>query len=67
VVINQFNVKRITALKPEDDAPVGPNRHRPQAFQVTFEWMQAITRKVKRLRRVGLIEASENVLCALAS
>jgi hypothetical protein len=36
VIIDQFNVKRIGAIKAEDNAPVRPHRNRAKPFQVAF-------------------------------
>jgi hypothetical protein len=56
VIVDQFNVKSILAFKAEDDAPIGPHRHRPQPFQVTSKRVQVVTRYVQALGRRGGIE-----------
>jgi hypothetical protein len=61
MVVDQFNIESIFSLKSENNAPVCPHRHRPETGQLTLERMQAITGKVERPRRRGLIEATQNV------
>jgi len=61
VIINQFNVKSIFALKTENNAPFSPHGHRPEAPQLAFERMQPVAGEVERLRRRGMIEAAKNV------
>src|SRR5579859_1672106 len=56
MVVGQFNVKGILALKAEHDAPVGPHGHRPESFQVAFQRVQAIAGQVESLRRGSRIE-----------
>ena len=56
VIVDQFNVKSIIPCKAENDAPIGPHRHRPQPLQITLQRMQAIARKIQGLRRRGRIE-----------
>jgi len=56
VVVDQFNVKSILAFKAENDAPIGPCRHRPQPLQVAFKRVQAIARDIQTLRRRSGIE-----------
>lgn len=62
MVVCQFNVKHFSVLKAKNNAPVGAHRNGPKSSQVAFEQVQTITRKIKRLRRVGLIEAAKDVL-----
>lgn len=62
MVIGQLNIPCIAAFKAEDDPPVGAHRQRPEAPQVAFERVQAITRQIESLRRVGSIEESQNFL-----
>src|ERR1019366_3832227 len=62
MVVDQFNVKGVGALKTENNAPVGAYRHSPQPFQLAFQRVQTITGKIKRLRRNGLIENRQNFL-----
>src|SRR5580704_12265685 len=45
VIVDQFYVKCIPALKAEDDPPVRPDGHRPELPQVAFQRMQTITRR----------------------
>jgi hypothetical protein len=62
VIIKQSNVERISALETKNDAPVGPNCHRPETNQITFERMEAIARKIKCLGSVCLVETGKNIL-----
>ena len=62
VVVNQFNVKSIFLVKTENDAPVGPHRHGPEAPQIAFERMQPVAGEIERLRGGGSIETAKNVL-----
>src|SRR5579862_3274465 len=48
VVVDQFNVESVFSLKPENNAPVCPDGHRPETAQLPLERMQAIAGKVKR-------------------
>ena len=62
MVVDQFNVKDVIPFKAENDAPVGPHRHGPEAPQITFERVQPIAGKVERLWPRGLIETGKNIL-----
>jgi hypothetical protein len=62
MVVDQFNVKGVGALKTENNAPVGAYRHRPQPFQFASQRVQTIAGKIKRLRRNGPIENRQNFL-----
>ncbi len=62
MIIGQLNVPCITVLKAEDDPPVGTQGQRPEAPQIAFELVQAITRQVESLRCTGGIEKSQNFL-----
>src|SRR5690348_15179874 len=44
MVVNHFNVKGILSLKAENDAPIGPDGHGPESFQVAFQRVQPIAR-----------------------
>jgi len=56
MVVNHFNVKGILSLKAENDAPIGPDAHGPESFQVAFQRVQAIARQIESLRRGSRIE-----------
>jgi hypothetical protein len=60
MVVDQFNIKGIIHFKTENDAPIGPHRHGPQALQIAFERMQAIAGEIQSLRCRGRIENREN-------
>ena len=62
VVVDQLDVKRICALKPENNTPVGPHRDGPKPLQVALKGVKTITGKVHRPRRVGLIEADKDIV-----
>ena len=62
VVVDQFNIKRVCVLKPENNTPVGPHRHRPKALQIAFKRVQTITGKIHSLRCGRFIEAGKNIL-----
>ena len=62
VVVDQFNIECVRALKAENNTPVRPHRDSPEAFQLAFERVQPITGKVKRLRHIRFVETSKNVL-----
>src|SRR5580704_14213277 len=51
VIIDQFNIKSVFSLETENDAPVCPHRHRPEAAESTLERMQAIAGEIESLRR----------------
>lgn len=65
VIVDQFDVARVRALKSENDAPISPHRHRPESLQAAFQRVQAIPRKVHSLRRLCPIEPCKNVLHVL--
>jgi len=46
VALDQFNIESVFSLKSENNAPVCPHRHRPEAPQPALEPMQAITAEV---------------------
>jgi hypothetical protein len=62
VVVDQFNVKRIRAVKAENNAPVRPNGIRPQPFKIAFERMKAVAGQVKFLWASRVIENGKNFL-----
>src|SRR3990172_2494360 len=45
VVINQIDIPHVSVSKTKDDAPVRPNGHAPEAFQVALERMQSESRE----------------------
>jgi hypothetical protein len=61
VIIDQFNVKSILPFKAKDDAPIGPDRHRPQPFQIAFKRVQ-VPGDIQTLRRRGGIEHRKDSL-----
>src|ERR1700685_1915369 len=42
--------------------PVRSHCDRPEPFQLTFERVKTITGKIKRLRRISLVETGKNIL-----
>jgi hypothetical protein len=66
VVVDQFNVKGIGALKTEDNAPVRPDSDGSEAFQPALQGMQSITGEVHGLRCFGFVESGENVFHSVA-
>src|SRR4051794_21942355 len=56
MIILQIQVDRILTAPPERDAPVGRNRHRETALQVSGQRMKPETRQVHFARRRGAIE-----------
>src|SRR6202034_2993124 len=42
VVVDQFNIESVFSLKSENNAPVCPHCHRPEAAQPALKRMQAI-------------------------
>jgi hypothetical protein len=62
VIVDQFNAKGIVPFKAENNSPIRPHPHGPEAPQIAFERMQPVAGQVERLRRRSLIEAGQNVL-----
>jgi hypothetical protein len=62
VIVDQCNVKRTHANKPENDTPVRPHGHGPKPSEVAFERVKAIAGKVKMLRGRGCIEKGQYLL-----
>jgi hypothetical protein len=62
VIVNQFNVKRVSVFKSKNDPPVGPHRSCPETSHVAFQRMQMIARDVQTLGRSGSVENCENSL-----
>jgi hypothetical protein len=62
VVIDQFNVKRIHALKTKNNAPIRVNRDGPEFPEAAGKLVQTIPREVHRLRRFCLVEPAKNVI-----
>jgi hypothetical protein len=60
VVIDQFDVKSILSFKAEDDSPIGPYRHGPEASQAAFQRVQTIPREIQGLRVGGGIKDGED-------
>jgi len=60
MIVGQFNVKDILSFKTENDAPIGPDGHRPESLQIAFQRVQAIARQIESLRRRGGIENRED-------
>jgi hypothetical protein len=62
VVIDQFNVKRIRALKTKNNAPIRVNRDGPEFPEVAGQLVQTIPREVYRPWRFCLVEPAKNVI-----
>ncbi len=62
MVIDHFDVKGVIPFETENDPPVGPRRHGPEAPQIALERMQAIPGYIQSLRRSGGIENGKNSL-----
>ena len=62
MVVGEFNFKRISAVKAEDNTPIRTHGDGPKAFQSALQRVQVVAGKVHGLRRLGFVEPSENVL-----
>jgi hypothetical protein len=62
VVVDQFNVKRIRAIKTEDNPSVRPHRNRPKPLHISFQRVKPVSRKAKLLRRYGVVEHGQDFL-----
>ena len=62
VIVNQLNIKGVSILKPEDDAPIRAHRNRPVSFPITLELVQPIARQIKSLGRGRNIEDRQDLL-----
>jgi hypothetical protein len=60
VVIDKFNVIRISPFKTKNDAPISPYRHGPEPLQFAFKRVQPVARDIQSLRRRGGIENRKN-------
>jgi len=61
VVVDQFNVECVGSFKTKHDTPVGPHGYGPKPLQIAFQRVQTITGKIKRLRRIRLIETGKKI------
>jgi hypothetical protein len=61
VVVDQFDIERVSALKPEYNTPVGPHPDGPKTLQVAFKRVQMITGKIHSLRCARPIKAAKNI------
>jgi len=59
MIVNQFNVERISPFKTEDNAPICPNGHRPHSFQIPSEIVQMKTRQVQCFGSCCRVEHSQ--------
>ncbi len=62
VIVDQFNVKRIRALKAKNDSPVRPHANRPKPFKIALEPMKPVAGQVKSLWGRRPIENGKNFL-----
>jgi len=51
VIVDEIDIKYISILEPEDDAPVRPDRDRPKALKVALQHMKTKSRLIKSLYR----------------
>jgi hypothetical protein len=61
VIIDQFNVKSVSVLKPENDAPIGSNRYGPISPTVALQPVQAITGEIESLWNVSSVKSRQNI------
>src|SRR5574337_1506710 len=61
VVVDQFNIVRVAFLEAENDTPVCPDSHAPEALEVAFETMQPEAGQVHVLGPPGAVQHEEDV------
>ncbi len=61
VIVNQINVQRISALKAEDHAPIGPDSHSPETFEAAFEAVQPKAGQIHVFRLAGTVQNGEYI------
>jgi hypothetical protein len=61
VVVQIVNIDGIAFLEAENDSPVRPNRHRPEARVIAFQRVEPKAGQSHILRRSGHIQPRENV------
>lgn len=66
MVIDEIDVESVAVLVTENDSPIPTDRHGPEAFEITFERVQAKTGNIKLSRRISGIERGKNTLNLLA-
>jgi len=64
VVVDQVDIKGITILETEGDAPVSRNRHAPVASSVTPEPVKTIPWQIEISRHSGTIQMGQDALNA---
>jgi len=60
VLIDQFHVESIHPFESEDDAPIRPNRHRPESSKLAFERVKTAIGEIESLLRLGGHENGKN-------
>src|SRR3990172_5860418 len=61
MVVDQINIVRVASLEAEDDAPVCPDRHAPEALEVAFEAVQSEAGQVHVFRPPGAVQHEKDV------
>jgi hypothetical protein len=62
MIVDQIDVMGVASIEVENDTPVGPDGHGPEAGQVALERMQPETGQVHLADLIRLIETRENAL-----
>ena len=65
MVINQFNIARVSFLEPEDHAPVRPNRDSIEPFPIPFQRMEPEARQIHIVRTDRTIEHRKDIFYLL--
>ena len=60
MIIDQLDIEGVFACEAENNPPICPHGHRPEAVQVALQRVEAVPREIERLRRSGRIENRKN-------
>ena len=61
MVIDIINVQGFAVGEAKNHSPVSANGHRPESFELAFEWMQPEPRQIQIRNIARGIQAGENV------
>lgn len=60
MIIEKIDIPGIAVLEPEDDAPVGANRHCPKALQIAFQRVELQSGTVQVFDGSGAVEQRQD-------
>src|SRR5215469_16859210 len=62
MIVRKLDIERLVAREPKHDLPIRPNRNGPEALALALQWMEAVARKVQRLRALSRVQRGQNIL-----